>query len=838
MAEKQEERAAALSGLRDRLTDGLARSRLTKRDLASGVNLGRTTVQEAFQNDGPVPSAATVAALARTLRLPVGELLALRRIAAGEVRDADGENPGPGRPIGLWHPHDLEVHPAGPALSMEWSSYVPRAHDRVLAEAVRDAAEGKSRMLVLIGSSSTGKTRACWEAVQPLAADGWHLWHPFDPTRAHAALADLRHVRQRTVVWLNEAQHYLGDPRTGERIAAAVHGLLTEPARGPVLVLGTLWPEYAKQYTSLPRPNESDPHSRVRELLAGRTVTIAEAFDRDALATASTLAETDDLLARALERSGGDGRVAQDLAGAPELLRRYENGTPPVRALLAAAMDARRLGVGLHLPQEFLIAAAVDYLDDHDYDQLTEDWAEDAFADLARPVHGKQAPLRRTATRPRRQPPTSGAPDDVFVGGAAPVLRLADFLEQHGRSERERLCPPASFWASASAHLNQAGDLSNLARAARSRQRLRWAHHLFRGAADVGDTNALVELAEMRKRAGDAEGADAFLAQAAAAEHPDALMELAKRREGEGDIEGATALYRRAAGAGSTVALQRLAEARAEAGDVDAAEDLYQAAVGAGHSPALLDLARLRAEAGDVEGAEVLYEQAADAIDPVLLVRLLDVRVTLAQAKGQTSDLDGSDVLYRRAADSGDPVGLVFLAKRRMAVSDDAEAEALQQRIIDTGDADALMELGQLRLAGGDVEGAEALFQLAADAGSTTSMVLLATVRSAFGDNPEAEAQYQRAADAGELVAVSMLARYRVETGDVEGAEGLYKRAIDAGDRHAVLDLARMREDLGDTEGAEALHREVADSGFAESALADRWRFGLDADGTPSSPWN
>ena len=40
---------------------------------------------------------------------------------------------------------------------------------------------------------------------------GWRLWHPFDPTRAEAAQEDLHRVEPHTVVWLNEAQHYLGD---------------------------------------------------------------------------------------------------------------------------------------------------------------------------------------------------------------------------------------------------------------------------------------------------------------------------------------------------------------------------------------------------------------------------------------------------------------------------------------------------------------------------------------------------------------------------------------------------------------------------------------------------
>ncbi|GAA2781507.1 hypothetical protein GCM10010441_03030 [Kitasatospora paracochleata] len=63
------------------------------------------------------------------------------------------------------------------------SGYVSHARDRVLADAVREATGGQSPMLVLVGSSSTSKTRACWQAVQPLATAGWRLWHPYDPTR-------------------------------------------------------------------------------------------------------------------------------------------------------------------------------------------------------------------------------------------------------------------------------------------------------------------------------------------------------------------------------------------------------------------------------------------------------------------------------------------------------------------------------------------------------------------------------------------------------------------------------------------------------------------------------
>ncbi|MFF9982376.1 P-loop NTPase family protein [Streptomyces erythrochromogenes] len=327
-------------------------------------------------------------------------------------------------------------------------AYVRREHDRVLAGLVQDAAAGRSGAVVLVGSSSTGKTRACWEAVQPLAEKGWRLWHPFDPTRAQDALEDLPRVAPRTVVWLNEAQHYLSDPTAGEQIAAALHRLLVSVECGPVLVLGTLWDEYATQYTALPEPGKKDPYSRVRELLAGRLLTVPESFDASALATAAALAKGGDrLLADALRRAHADGRVTQDLAGAPELLHRYRHATPAAAALLEAAMDVRRLGVGLHIPQAFLTDAAADYLTDTDYDHLTDDWAEQAFAELAKPVHGKQAPLRRATPRTPRRPP---APAPPVHGPAAatvgPVFRLADYLEQHGRTSRRRLCPPASFW--------------------------------------------------------------------------------------------------------------------------------------------------------------------------------------------------------------------------------------------------------------------------------------------------------------------------------------------------------------------------------------------------------
>lgn len=121
---------------------------------------------------------------------------------------------GVGRPIGdfrsdvrLTLDRGLGIHPA---LDTGGASdrfgllpdYVPRDHDAHLMAVVDAARAGRSGVAVLVGGSSTGKTRALWEAVDALP-DGWRLWHPLTPTAPEAALAALADIAPKTVVWLN-----------------------------------------------------------------------------------------------------------------------------------------------------------------------------------------------------------------------------------------------------------------------------------------------------------------------------------------------------------------------------------------------------------------------------------------------------------------------------------------------------------------------------------------------------------------------------------------------------------------------------------------------------------
>ena len=267
-----------------------------------------------------------------------------------------------------------------PAELPELLVYVPRGHDQLLAKVVHAAAGGRSGIAALVGGSSTGKTRACWEALSLLRdePEPWRLWHPIDPTRPDAALRELPRIGPRTVVWLNEAQFYLdaADGGLGERVAAGLRELLRDPARAPVLALATLWPQFWDALTARPL-SRADPHAQARELLAGHDITVPGAFTP---AQTAQLAGSGDVRLVLAARLAADGQVIQFLAGAPELLARYRNAPPEAAALISAAMDARRLGMGAGLPPAFLEAAAPGYLTVDEWDALGEDWLEQALA--------------------------------------------------------------------------------------------------------------------------------------------------------------------------------------------------------------------------------------------------------------------------------------------------------------------------------------------------------------------------------------------------------------------------------------------------------------------------
>ena len=514
-----------------------------------------------------------------------------------------------GRPIReVTDPFALEVHraitvPTTTTPLPTLPTYVERDHDRQLQATVKRATGGQSTAAILVGGSSTGKTRACWEAVQWLP-DDWRLWHPIDPSRPEAAADAIQAVGPRTVIWLNEAQHYLLAPASGlgERIAAGLRELLRDPDRGPVLVLGTIWPEYWAILATPPGPGQrDDPHAQARALLTSTDIAVPDAFTGSARPALQAAARADPRLAEAVAHAQ-DGRITQFLAGVPALLERYRNAPAAARALIEAAMDARRLGHSLYLPLDLLEAAAPGYLTDQQWDALEEDWLEQALAYCAAPCRGAPGPL--TPVRPR---PGQSAPARVRV-------RLADYLEQTGRARRRTVLAAATLWDGLVQHADQQ-DLLRIAQEAEGRSLYRHALQLHQRAADAGDVDALRRAAELQRWAGHLDEAIDLYQRAAEAGDSNALAQAAQLLEHAGRLDEARGAYQRAAEAGQSFARWRAAELLANAGRLDEAIAWLQTFAEAGDHGARRQAAELLQEAGRVNQAIGLYQRAAEAGD-------------------------------------------------------------------------------------------------------------------------------------------------------------------------------------------------------------------------------
>ena len=180
--------------------------------------------------------------------------------------------------------------------------------------------------------------------------------------------------------------------------------------------------------------------------------------------------------------------MIQFLAGAPELLARYRNAPPAAAALIGAAMDARRLGMGAGLPHAFLEAAAPGYLTGDQWDALGEDWLEQALAYAAVPCKGARGPLTRIRPRPVMDAARTG-PNGHPVGmasdgrAAVPARGLPGSARPTAPQGPD---PPAGVLGRAAAHASPA-DQAVLGDAAHDRGLYRDAAQLHKNAAAHGN---------------------------------------------------------------------------------------------------------------------------------------------------------------------------------------------------------------------------------------------------------------------------------------------------------------------------------------------------------------
>jgi transcriptional regulator with XRE-family HTH domain len=258
-----------------RTAAGLSLRELEKAGRSSALGLARSTVQAVEQGE----------------RLPKPDWLAVYLTACGvrgarqrawlRVRAAIAVGPGVDTaPVRLprvdaCDPRRLGVHASitlstrGEAAARgaqlpELQRYVPRDVDEEVREAVVEAA-GRGGLVVVVGSSSIGKTRTVYEAVMA-ELPGWRLYHPAEAGELAAAMASRQLPRGGVVVWLDEAQDYLADPN---RLTVGTMRALLNPDE-PVVVVATMWPQWHERFTAAPPsdPGVPDLHRHARQILA------------------------------------------------------------------------------------------------------------------------------------------------------------------------------------------------------------------------------------------------------------------------------------------------------------------------------------------------------------------------------------------------------------------------------------------------------------------------------------------------------------------------------------------------------------------------------------------
>jgi hypothetical protein len=324
--------------------------------------------------------------------------------------------------------------------------YVPRdadpAEHGVRAKVATAASQGG--FVLLVGGSSVGKTRCAAEAVKMLLPEWW-LVHPAGPAEVSALAAA---PPARTVVWLDELQRYLD----GEQglTGAMVRELLN--ASGPVVIIGTLWPDRYTAYSAMPAPSGHDPHAREREVLdLAEIVRISGEFSAAEQNRARSAAARDRRLQAALEAAGYG--LTQTLAAAPQLVARWQDAKtsrPYAWAVLTAALDAARLGARAPLSADFLRAAAPGYCTSPQQAEAPDDWFEQALAYATGKLHAAAAALS-----------PAGAGMGLVAGYTA-----ADYLIQYASHERRYDRVPASTWDAVLDHIPDSHDAARLAESA------------------------------------------------------------------------------------------------------------------------------------------------------------------------------------------------------------------------------------------------------------------------------------------------------------------------------------------------------------------------------------
>ncbi|MET8335107.1 tetratricopeptide repeat protein [Streptosporangium canum] len=300
-------------------------------------------------------------------------------------------------------PLPLGVHPSAPAQAAGVEPgrvagnrvpvYVPRDVDGELREQL--AAGG---VVLLVGDSTAGKTRAAFEAMRAQLPDH-QVFVPADKNAGKdvmAAIIERIGQARKAVLWLDDLEHFL---RSGTLTSVQLARILG--GRGHKVILATLRSAEEDQLTHLPPDSDA-----IQRGLGDQAAHVLEQAHRIRLKRIFSPAElkrthvraADERIADALDYAGEYG-IAEYLAAGPHLQDAHDNAwavgrNPRGAALMAAAIDCRRAGHLSPLPRALLEELHQGYLDEHGGQRLRPEPLEQAWQWATRQRRSTAAPLQ------------------------------------------------------------------------------------------------------------------------------------------------------------------------------------------------------------------------------------------------------------------------------------------------------------------------------------------------------------------------------------------------------------------------------------------------------------
>lgn len=697
-------------------------------------------------------------------------------------------------------PLELGVHRTED-ISSGLPPYVRRSIDKdLLARLSRAPKTGE--MVLIVGDSTAGKTRAAYEALTATFPEG-RVFFPADGSELVGSFSRLLDCKDKIVLWLDNLEKYIGP----DGLTPTFFSILRQRR---VPILATMRAErYRRLHPALQNDSttDTDKHghtsSGVRILEQVDPILLSRLWSNDEIARARTV--DDRRVTNAVAYSSLYG-IAEYLAAGPRLYQEWAlawgpGENPRGAAIVAAAIDCARMGI-----TEALDAALLT--------QMHEAYLSRVGGALLRPESLEEG--FQWATRRR-----FGVTSLLLPASSADEYRVFDYLPDAVERASEGAPIPRESWLSALDYTKESrAQLFRIGMAAKSHAEPEFTERAWRESAGLGSAPAALNLGRFYRVAGEKEKALAAWEKAADMGSQQASTHLGFEYEKDGNLEEAITHYQKAADAGDMHALEHLAWALA--GDPKAEEHwlrLIENDTDGSYHYALAHHYRSRKE---LELAEEWYEKAIELGDS-------DSMNELAILMVDKGDQDSAGNWFARSAEAGNTRGVLNLALFKYSQGDIASADEILTTSYEGGEFQATTLLGVIRYQGGEKSEAKSLWLKGLEEGVEDNLLKLAAFQEDEGDFEGARSYYEKAADAGLPIGRFKRAEYLLDDNRYQEARDLFVSVIDDLDAEDICDFARhLLRSLRDfpltpqevgryIEDAKHWHRSAMDQGHAHS---------------------